>query len=147
MKLTLNRPDAEDLYQQMWFKAMQNAHTCKRSFKNWMYTICVNTYKDSYRRSKHKEITGEQAEYAMALAVDSVSAETAAIKNLTKQLLVDQINGMKDKHRIVLILHYFEGLDYKECANVLGIPIGTVKSRLNTAKAMLRKQMEDKLHV
>lgn len=147
IKLTLNRSDAEDLYQQMWLKALKKTHACSRSFKNWMYTICLNTYKDIYRRSKYKEMIGVQAESAMVLAVDAVSAETAAIRNLTKQQLIERINKLKDKHRIVLILYYFEGLEYKECAEVLGIPIGTVKSRLNAAKAILVKQMEDRLHV
>ena len=65
-----------------------------------------------------------------------------AIDNMTKKLLLSKINALPDKHRLPLILYYFVGLDYKESAKVLKVPIGTVKSRLNTAKKMLREDME-----
>jgi len=146
LKLTMNRPDAEDLYQQMWLKAMQRPQSCTRSFKNWMYTICVNSYKDSVRRKKTAQriiSSGEEAEYALAVAADDETAENAAINNLTNKWLVTKVAQLQDIHRITVILHYFQGLDYKECAKVLGLPIGTVKSRLNAAKKTLRMQMEE----
>lgn len=145
MKLTLSRPDAEDLYQQTWLKVIQKPGKCSRSFKNWIITICINTYKDNCRKNKRRysEVSGEQAENAMAIAADDVSAETAAIRNMARKQIVSHINKLKDKHRITLILYYFEGLDYNECAQVLGVPVGTIKSRLNAAKSILREQMEE----
>ena len=146
LKLTMNRADAEDLYQQMWLKAMQKPGTCKRSFKNWMYTICLNSYRDSCRRNQTAQRIissgNAEAEYALTVAADDESAENAAIKNITRQLLISKVAKLQDKHRVAVILHYFEGLDYKECADILGLPIGTVKSRLNNARKMLRTQME-----
>ena len=150
LKLTMKRSEAEDLYQQTWLKVLKKPHLCKQSFKNWIYTICVNTYKDDYRRGKTQRLhscTDEETEYALAVATDDVSAENMAIKNMTKELLIKKICQLQDKHRITVILHYFEGLDYMECAKVLGLPIGTVKSRLNSAKKTLRAQMEDELRV
>lgn len=145
LKLTMNRADAQDLYQQMWLKAMQRPQSCTRSFKNWMYTICVNSYKDSFRRKKTAQrfISENATDYALVTATDDESAENAAINNIIKKLLISKVAGLQDKQRITVVLHYFEGLDYKECSKVLGLPIGTVKSRLNSAKKTLRKQMED----
>lgn len=149
MKLTLNRTDAEDLYQQTWLKVINKPERCRRCFKNWIKTICINTYKDYYRKSKRRciEVNGEQAEYAMALAADDMSAEKAAIRDISRKQIVSFINQLKDKHRITLILYYFEGLDYNECAQVLCVPVGTVKSRLNIAKTILRSKMGDIRHV
>jgi RNA polymerase sigma-70 factor (ECF subfamily) len=153
LKLTKNRHDAEELYQQTWLKAIQKSHTCAKSMKNWLYTICLNAYRDSYRRSKRESevientLDNETKDYVIAAATDNVSAESEALKKLTGEVLMNRVNSLPDKHRLPIILYYFEGLDYKESAAVLGLPIGTVKSRLNAAKSKLRKEMENELNV
>lgn len=153
LKLALNRLDAEDLYQQTWLKAIQKAHTfSQKSFKNWLYTICINLYRDDYRAKMRKKVInshlGEDAnEYVMKNATDHVSAEKAAMDNLQRTVLVSKINRLPNKQRIPLILFYFEGLEYKEIAAMLSVPIGTIKSRLNIAKRNLRSEMENELNV
>ncbi|MHB1314080.1 MAG: RNA polymerase sigma factor [Christensenellales bacterium] len=153
-KLTPNKADADDLYQQTWLRVIQKVSMFSQlSLKNWLYTVCINIYRDNFRKSKRRQnimangIGQELYEHTIASATDNVSAENKAIDQMMKKLLVSKINEMPDKHRLPLILYYFEGLDYKESANVLKIPIGTVKSRLNTAKRMLREEMEKGNHV
>ncbi len=148
-RLARSREDADDLYQQTWLKAMQNAGSYKsKSFRNWLYTICVNTYKDQCRRAKSREkVTNDHLDtgakdYAIESATDGVSAESVAIDNYTKAMLKAKISRLPDKHRLPVVLHYFEGMDYKECASALGIPVGTIKSRLNSAKKKLLEEME-----
>jgi len=153
LKLAKNRHNAEELYQQTWLKAIQKSHTCTKSLKNWLYTVCLNAYRDSYRRSRREseviENTMDDAakDYIIAAATDNVSAENEALKKLTGEMLINKVSKLPDKHRLPIILYYFEGLDYKESAAVLGLPIGTVKSRLNAAKSKLRKEMENELNV
>lgn len=153
LKLAKNRQDAEELYQQTWLKAIQRSQTCKKSLKNWLYTVCLNAYRDSFRRSKRESeiidhtLSDESKDYVISAATDNVSAENEAMRKITAQLLNSKINVLPDKHRLPIILHYFEGLDYKEIAVVLNLPIGTVKSRLNTAKTKLRVEMESELNV
>ena len=148
LKLAKSHSDAEELYQQTWLKAIQKSHTCTKSFKNWMYTICLNTYRDGFRRSKRanevidRTICAETRSHLIETATDHISAEAEALKHMTLKKLQDKIAILPDKHRLPIILHYFEGLDYKETAEVLGLPIGTVKSRLNSAKGKLRREME-----
>ena len=153
LKLAKNKHDAEELYQQTWLKAIQKSHTCAKSFKNWLYTICLNAYRDSYRHSRRESevientLDDETRNFMISAATDNVSAESEALAKLTGEMLIKKVNMLPDKHRLPIILFYFEGLDYKESAAVLGLPMGTVKSRLNAAKSKLRKEMENELNV
>lgn len=151
-KLHHNRADAEDLYQQTWVKVVRSAQTYRhKSFKNWLYTICLNTCRDGWRRDKLRRnisggVTDENTlEYALESATDSVSAESMAMDNLTQRLLSEKVGRLPDRLRMPVILHYFEDMSYEETAQVLNVPIGTVKSRLNAAKQKLRKEMESEL--
>ena len=153
LKLTKCRADAEELYQQTWLKAIQKSHTCIKSFKNWLYTVCLNTYRDSCRRSRRENdvidstLNEETKNYLIETASDYISAETEALSRLHSEILMSKIANLSDKYRLPVILVYFEGLDYKETAGVLELPIGTVKSRLNSAKEKLRREMERELDV
>lgn len=148
-KLAASKHDADDLYQQTWLKAIQKAHSFKqRSLKNWLYTICLNLYRDDYRKARTRSRIApdikdaEAKEYAIASASDGVSAESIAMSNYTRAQLAFKVSLLPDKHRLPVILHYFEDMDYAECANALKIPVGTIKSRLNSAKKMLLEEME-----
>lgn len=148
-RLAGSREDADDLYQQTWLKAVQNAESYRnKSFRNWLYTICINTYRDQCRKTRYKDrftndsMDAQTKEYALNSATDGVSAESVALDNYMAELLRDKVNMLPDKHRLAVVLHYFEGMDYGECAAALGIPIGTLKSRLNAAKKKLLSEME-----
>jgi RNA polymerase sigma-70 factor (ECF subfamily) len=148
-RLAGNRQDADDLYQQTWLKAIQKAQSYRhKSFRNWLYTICINTYRDQCRKANRREkvtddlLDAETKDYVIASASDGVSAESAAIAKLDKKQLIDLVNRLPDKHRLPIVLHYFEDMDYSECAGVLKVPVGTIKSRLNSAKKKLLEEME-----
>lgn len=151
-KLHHNRADAEDLYQQTWVKVVRNAQTYRnRSFKNWLYTICLNAYRDGWRRDKlRRSISGgfgdeDALEYALESATDNVSAESAAMDNLSQRMLAEKVGLLPEKLRLPVILYYFEDMSYEESARLLGVPVGTIKSRLNAAKQKLRIEMEREL--
>lgn len=144
-----NPADADDLYQQTWLKAIQKAQTYKnKSFRNWLYTICINTFRDQRRKAKRREkiaddnMDAETKEYAIASASDEVSTESIVIQNFDKQRLLDLVSRLPDKHRLPIVLHYFGDMNYADCAKVLNVPIGTIKSRLNAAKKKLHDEME-----
>lgn len=149
-KLQRSRADAEDLYQQTWLKVVRNAHTYRqKSFKNWLYTICLNTYRDSWRRSRLRwTVTGledDALDFALQTATEGVSAESEAMENLTQQMLAEKVGLLPDKLRLPVILHYFQDLSYEESAQLLGVPVGTIKSRLNAARSRLREELESEL--
>jgi RNA polymerase sigma-70 factor (ECF subfamily) len=148
-RLTFSRFEADDLFQKTWEKAIKNlAKFNGNSFKNWIYTVCINSHRDVLRKNARlKKIGGidfeknKDKEIAISLASDGISAEDTAIKNETKIKLVSLVNQLPHKQKSVIVLHYFQGLSYDETASVLSIPQGTVKSRLNAAKKNLKLQL------
>jgi RNA polymerase sigma-70 factor (ECF subfamily) len=146
--------DAQDLYQQTWLKAIEKINDIKiHSMKNWLYTVCLNLYRDSYNKRKRgakvfiNHLSEKSKELAFENATENITAEDLVIKNSQREILINNIEQLSDKLRLPIILYYFDGLEYNEIAQVLHIPMGTVKSRLSLAKSKLRKEMESELNV
>lgn len=148
-KLTSSRHEAEDLYQQTWLKALQKSKTFSpKSFQNWLYTICLNVYRDAYRKnSRRTRLAGEPEDALGETPTPSGSAESEAMDSIVQAMLMKKIDGLPDKLKLPILLYYFEDLDYRQSARVLGTPVGTVKSRLNAAKKKLRLEMEKETDV
>jgi RNA polymerase sigma-70 factor (ECF subfamily) len=151
IRLTRNRTDADDLYQQTWLVAVRKAHTFRgKSLTAWLYTICMNTHRDNWRKKQRRAgiegvmVSAEEREYMLEAATDGVSAEAAALQRYEDMQLGATIAALPEKHRMPVLLHYFEGLGYEQTAMVLGIPVGTVKSRLSYAKKKLRREMDNR---
>lgn len=149
-KLTGNRHEADDLYQQTWLKVLQKSMAfTPKSFQNWLYTICINTYRDTFRKNVRRGqlIAEDTDDILMENASATGSAESEAMDSLAQSSLMAKVNRLPDRLRLPILLHYFEELDYSESARVLGLPVGTIKSRLNTAKKKLRMEMESEADV
>ena len=148
-RMTFSRFEADDLFQQTWEKAIKNSSKFKgKSFRNWLYTICINTHRDNIRKfERHKKIgkidfkDNKEKEIAMSLASDHVTAEDMASKNQNSVRLACLVNELPQKLKSAIVLHYYQGLSYGEISDVLSIPQGTVKSRLNSAKRKLKAQL------
>jgi len=148
-RMTFSRFEADDLFQQTWEKAIKSSAKFNgKSYRNWLYTICINSHRDILRKNERRKKIGgidfksaKDKEIAMSLATDYVTAEDAAAKNQNKITLVSLVNDLPAKHKSVIVLHYFQGLSYEEIADILKIPHGTVKSRLNTAKRKLKTRL------
>lgn len=146
--------DSDELFQETWIKVYKNIHSfnIQKKFSTWLYTICLNTYKDNYNKnkkllSKVKDLfsdTSEKDKIIVQSAINDISTEEEIIKSEQQIEIQQYINQLKDSYRIPLILYYFKDLAYNDIAEILGIPVGTVKSRLNQAKLLLRKKMEGK---
>lgn len=142
LTLCAHRQDAEDLYQDTWLKALANLdqYDPARPFEPWLTRICVNTYRNTLRRLARSPIftgfrTGEEKE-ALLNAVPARSQPDYAP-------LYQAIHGLPEKLRVAVILYYFEDMDIASTAQVLGIPPGTVKSRLNKARTKLKEVLGD----
>ena len=148
-RLTFSLSDADDLFQQTWLKVINRPEKFNgNSFKNWLYTVCVNTFRDGYRKRMRLmkiggvEFKNNQAkDIAMALVSDNVTTEDIAQGNFIKTTLVAHVNRLASKYKTVIVLYYYQDMSYDEISKILNIPIGTVKSRMNTAKSKLHKQL------
>ena len=142
--MTRNRADAEDLVQETYLKAYQKFHQYKpgTNIKAWLYRILTNTYITSYRkaqRSPKRASTDTVEDWQTGLK----SAEVEALEALPSAQLREALDSLSEEHRMVVLMADVEGMSYKEIAEELGVPMGTVMSRLNRARKNLRSALAD----
>lgn len=144
LSLTKNREDAEDLLQETMVKAItyQDKYTPNTNFKAWLHTIMKNTFINQYRKKKRANTvitTKDEVEVLdfVPAAVDRTPESMNAEKEINKV-----IDALDDNTRIPFTMH-LKGYKYKEIAEHLNIPIGTVKSRIYFAKQSLMKDLKD----
>lgn len=142
-KLCGNQHDAEDLFQETWVKALKNyaRYQSDKSFKTWLFAICANTFRDTvkekYRTSKALFQNAEEKERFL----HSIPTRNEDIDLYLD--LYDALHKLPKKHRLVIGLYYFQEFSHREIAQILSIPEGTVASRLNTAKKLLKRRLSD----
>jgi RNA polymerase sigma-70 factor (ECF subfamily) len=153
MRMTRNPADAEDVVQETFAKAYASFHqfTPGTNLKAWLYRILTNTYINSYRKKQREPqlSDGESVEdWQLARAESHTSsglksAETVALENLPDSDVKDALQQLAPDFRLAVFLADVEGFSYKEIAEIMGTPIGTVMSRLNRGRTQLRKLLAD----
>ncbi len=141
MTLCADRFSAEDLYQETWLRVCRRIgqYDPRREFEPWLTGICVNAYRDELRKRKLSRLfdgfaTTEEKEQT----INSVEASQPE----DHSDLHSAIERLPEKLRTAVILHYFHDMKHEQTAAALGIPVGTVKSRLNQAKKLLREELQ-----
>lgn len=145
--LCASKNDADDLYQETWLKAMKKLSTYNddKLFEPWITKIAVNTYRDMLRRKKHSPVYDN---FFTTEEKDSVIMNTVASDEERKNKDIrDAVDSLDEKLRMTVILFYFNDLGEKRTAEALGIPVGTVKSRLSKAKKILKEILRDEYGV
>lgn len=153
LRMTRNPADAQDLVQDAYMKAYQAFGSFKEgtNLKAWMYRILTNTYINSYRKAQRRptessaeDMTDWQlAETAKHDSVGLESAEVEALKNIPDKRIQDALMSLGEDYRMVVYYADVEGLTYKEIAEIMDTPIGTVMSRLHRGRKQLRSKLKD----
>ena len=139
-----NMQVAEDAAQESFIQAWLRlpSYRPKSSLRNWLYRIAVNTAIDMLRKEK-RILPGAVEDFSLT---DSDPGPEALVSNSEQMELVQEaVLTLPDASRAVLVLREFEGLSYQEIADALEIPVGTVMSRLNYARKLLREKLEVQL--
>jgi len=153
LRMTRNPADAEDLVQETFAKAYASFHqfTPGTNLKAWLYRILTNTFINTYRKKQRQPQqsggdTIEDWQLARAEAHTSTglrSAEMEALDRMPDSVVTDAMNALAPDFRMAVYLADVDGFSYKEIAEIMGTPIGTVMSRLNRGRNQLRKLLAD----
>ena len=139
-----DRQIAEDAAQETFIQAWMHllSYRPRTPLRNWLYRIAVNTATDMLRKQKHILPTAVEDFYL----TDPRPGPEALFSQREQAALVQKaILSLPDASRAVLVLREYEGLSYHEIADALDIPVGTVMSRLNYARKLLKDKLERKL--
>ena len=131
---------AQETFIQAWMRLQ--SYRPQTSLRNWLYRIAVNTAIDMLRKEK-RILPGAVEDLNLTDA--GPGPETLVANSERTEMVQDAVLALPDASRAVLVLREFEGLSYQEIAEALDIPIGTVMSRLNYARKLLREKLEVQL--
>lgn len=141
LTLCANSTKADDLYQDTWMKAVKNIsqYDITKEFEPWLTQICVNIYRNTLRRTAGSPIfNGFSSNGEKEAIIESVSSAPPE----DYSVLHEAIDRLPEKLRVTIILFYFRDMDLKSTAQVLGVPVGTVKSRLSRSKILLKEALK-----
>jgi RNA polymerase sigma-70 factor (ECF subfamily) len=149
VRLTRNQAEAEDLLQETALKAFQAYHQFEpgTNLKAWLYRILTNAYISGYRKTKREPVrvsadgVDDFSLYDQIAGAGGASPEQEVLDRLPDEEVKAALEGLPDQFRIAVLLADVEGFSYKEIAEITGVSIGTVMSRLHRGRKALQRAL------
>lgn len=142
-----NRVLAEDLVQETFLRMMRSIHQYQypRPFKPWLYMIATNLTRDHYKRAETRYVVGiPESDEVQLIAEASPKPEETLLLNAEVKAVATALQMLPIHQREAVILRYYQEFSLNEVAEALGIPVGTVKSRLSLGLERLREMLTER---
>ncbi len=144
-RMTRNREEAEDVLQDTFLKAMRSLHAYRPDYKfsTWLLTIASRLCIDRWRAASHREtsLDSQPSGTALQVAHPGEAPDEQVFKREIATLVEQGMKQVPEDYRIILVLRHRLDLTYEEIASVLGIPLGTVKTRIHRARERLARAL------
>lgn len=152
LKMIKDREQVEDLVQETFVKAFDNLNTYSTNyaFSTWLYRIATNHTIDYLRKKKLETLSIDKprktkdGEMEMQLEDETASTDRNIIRKQRQKIVQNAIDNLPGKYRKVIEMRHMEEKSYKEIADVLDLPLGTVKAHIFRARELLYKALKDK---
>jgi len=150
LRLTRNPQDAEDLVQETYLRAYRGFAGFQEgtNLRAWMYRILTNTFINAYRKKQREPVTVQDDDIEdwylydrLGASTVEVSAESEVLEKLPDEDVQRAVEALPEGFRMAVLLADVEGFSYKEIAEIMDIPIGTVMSRLHRGRKALQKAL------
>jgi RNA polymerase sigma-70 factor, ECF subfamily len=143
--------ECEDLLQETFLRVYRNRHSYRRiaKFSTWLYTIAGNLARSEYRKRKRRRLYSLQSvnrddeEYEVEIPDDTSLPDTHAESRLQDRHIQEALKQIPEEFREVVVLRDVQQLAYEEIAEITGLPMGTVKSRINRGRTKLQGLLAD----
>jgi RNA polymerase sigma-70 factor (ECF subfamily) len=143
--------ECEDLLQETFLRVYRNRHSYRRiaRFSTWLYTIAGNLARSEYRKRKRRRISSLQSvnkndeEYEMEVPDETFSPDKDTESSIQDFYIQDALTKIPEEFREVVVLRDVQQLSYEEIAEITGLPMGTVKSRINRGRTKLQILLKD----
>ncbi len=153
LRMLGNEQDAFDASQEVFVKVYKNLNGFQQnaSFATWVYRIATNTCLDLLRKNKERkkeisidsQIAFDDGEVAFQLEDTSADVEEALLKKERMQVLYQAIEQLREEHKKMIVLRELQGMSYQQIAQITGMNLGTVKSKINRARLALKNALEN----
>ncbi len=152
LRMTGNRHDAEDLVQEASLAAFRGASTFRAgsNFKAWFYKILMNCFYAGHRKFRPTtSLQDVEDSYAMFFydhakekgLLQASDPAQLTIDRLTSEHIANALASLPDEYRLACTMYFMDDLSYEQIADMLGVPLGTVRSRLHRGRRMLQKRL------
>jgi len=143
--------ESEDLLQETFMRVYRNRHSYRRiaRFSTWLYTIAGNLARSEYRKRRRRRqqslqsVNRDEEEYELEIPDDTFRPDVDANVSISESYVQDALREIPDDFREVVVLRDVQQLSYEEIAEITGLPMGTVKSRINRGRTKLQSMLRD----
>ena len=141
-----SREEAEDLTQEIFLKLYNSLgkFDFQRNFTAWLLTLTKNYLIDEYRRTKWEKTQRDEFDERVLSQPALSGPEDTFVRSETRAIIWEGLNRLSSEMRMAVILRDLQGRSYEEMAGILGLPLGTVKSRVNRARLALAEVLKER---